>query len=169
MKEKVGRMLKWAFIGNILHLLVAGLQTRIASEDPVVVGVITFLALVVWIFAGFNMGSSVVKGKETDFLLYGILCVLPVLIFNVAAMVVQATVVGTSAIQSYSLFYFIGAPVLFWNAPFYSIMNLFSGSNIYIQMNMNMLLVAVLSFIGAYAGKGFRIRQLKTNRKKQTD
>ena len=167
MKDKMNIILKWAVIGNLVHLLVAGLNTLINKESTGLMLLMTVLTLLVWTYIGFKLGGEVVKGKETDFLLFGFLCILPMLLFNLSAQALQGTVEGLTTIQNYNLFYFLGAPVLFWNNPFYSIMNLFPESNIYIQMNINLMLVVLFSFLGAYIGKGFRIQQLRKSKKKQ--
>ncbi|MBF7096073.1 hypothetical protein [Alkalibacter mobilis] len=166
MKEKANTILKWAVIGNTAHLIIAVLNTYVEKNSLGIMALMTAVSLLMWLFIGFKMGESSAKSKETDFLLFGIICILPVFLYILIAQLTQGISGELTTLQNYNMFYFLGAPILFWNTPFYPIMNLFSDSNIYVQMNINLLLVLLVVFIGAYVGKEVKIIKIKKNRKK---
>jgi uncharacterized membrane protein YhdT len=165
MKEKISVMMKWAVLGNIAHLIVAGLNIQMNKDNMGVMILLTVVSLLVWVLIGYKYGSAEVKGKEADLLFFGLLCILPIFVYVISSQVLQGMAGSFNNMQNYNLFYFLGAPALFWNTPFYPIMKLFHESNIYIQMNINMMLVVLFSFMGAYAGRSFRIAKLKKSRK----
>ncbi|SHE39610.1 hypothetical protein [Alkalibacter saccharofermentans] len=166
MKEKTSIFLKWGVIGNGMHVTVAALNTFIEKENLPMMMAMTFLAMGVWFAAGFMLGKSRIKNRETDFLIFGIICILPALIYVIGAQGMQSMSESLTTVQNYNLFYFVGAPILFWNSPFYPIMNLFPDSNIYIQININLIFVVFVVFMGAYLGKAYKISRIKKKRNK---
>ena len=165
MNDKINMMLKWAVFVNLAHIIVALLNSYLGREGFLGMLFLMVLTLALWFFMGFRYGMGALKGKDSDVLIFAVLCILPVLIYTIAAQVVQGSAEGLTSLQNYNLFYFLGAPTLFWNAPFYPIMNLFPNSNIYIQMNINILVVLLLTLIGAFSGRSFRIQQLRRKKR----
>lgn len=166
MKEKISMFIKWGIIGNALHFIVAALNTVIDKENLPIMMLMTSLAVCAWLATGFLLGKESFKCKETDFLIFGMICILPILIVVLGAQGMQSLSENLTTIQNYNLFYFLGAPILFWNTPFYPIMNLFPDSNIYIQININLMLVVFIVFMGSYLGKAYKVSKIKKKRNK---
>ncbi|NTW71842.1 MAG: hypothetical protein HGA49_06325 [Eubacteriaceae bacterium] len=165
MKNSFQAIIKWASIGNLAHLGIAVTSTYIAKDNMLLMVLVTLLTLGIWFFTGFFMGKSTIKFKEADYLLLGVVSILPIVSFTVAGQVLEGISSTLSTLQNYNLLYFIGAPVLFWNNPFYPIMDLFRDSNIYIQININIIIVFFVVFAGGYFGRSVKIHQLKKSRK----
>lgn len=165
MNEKVNAMLKWAVFANVGHMLVAWVNSYLGKDQLLGMIFLMVFALGVWFFMGFRFGMGALKGKDSEILSFGIVSILPALLYTVVAQVMQGSSEAFTGLQNYNWFYFLGAPILFWNAPFYPMMNLFQNSNIYIQMNINILFVLLVSLIGGFAGRSYRIQQLKRKKR----
>ncbi|HCX64002.1 MAG TPA: hypothetical protein DHN33_02170 [Eubacteriaceae bacterium] len=166
MNEKIKTFIQWGAVGNLAHLVVAALHIYMGTENTILITLNLLLVSIAWFAVGYKIGGKSLQYKETDYLLFGLICILPMLIYIIAAQSMQWLSESLTIMQNFNLFYFIGAPTLFWSGPFYPIMNLFPESNIYIQMNINLILIMFIVFLGGYLGKSRKI-YLKRKKKRQ--
>ncbi|MPW25305.1 hypothetical protein GC105_05845 [Alkalibaculum sp. M08DMB] len=151
MKKKWSDIIKFAVVGNILHLIVSYIYTFDESKSMAVSGAILALTVTIWLLTGFAFGIRPDRKNEVEMMMLSLVSILPITIYLIACQVLEG-LSNISEIQHFSLFYFLGTPVLFWNKPFVLIMNLFGESNIYIQLDINVAVVFLIIFIGGYLG-----------------
>ena len=151
MKTVWNDVLKYATIGNILHLGICLIYSLISNKSITVSISFTILILAMYFVLALKYSISGEKKREISVLQLSIVTTLPIILFLIAGQILES-IQELSSIQNYSLFYIIGAPTLFWNKPFESIMTLFEKSSVYIQMDINVAVVILVLLIGGYLG-----------------
>lgn len=151
MKTAWNDILKYAVIGNLLHLGMCFIYSFISNKSIVMSISFTILILAMYFILGLRYSISGEKKREISVLQLSIVTALPIIIFLITGQILEG-MQGLSSIQNYSLFYIIGAPMLFWSKPFESIMVLFEKNSIYIQMDISVAVVILVLLIGGYIG-----------------
>ena len=151
MKIVWNELLKYAVVGNLLHLFFSLIYSFIRDGSSRLSIGFTVLMLLMYTIIGFVYSTRGESKRESHFLTLGLITTLPMIIFLVLSQILDS-LEGLSAIQDYILFYIIGAPTIFWHRPFEPIMNFFSNSSIYIQLDINVAVVIFFLFIGGYIG-----------------
>lgn len=151
MKTAWNDVVKYAVIGNLLHLGICFIYSLIPNKNSTMSIGFTVLILAMYFILGLLYCISGEVKREISALQLSIVTTLPIIAFLIAGQILEG-IQGLSSLQSYSLFYIIGAPTLFWSKPFEPIMALFEKSSIYIQMDINVAVVILVLLIGGCAG-----------------
>lgn len=151
MKTPWNDILKYAVIGNVLHLAICLVYSLVSNKNLFVSIGFTVLILGMYFALALKYSMGGEKKREINLLQLSIVTSLPIILFLITGQVLE-NIEGLSSIQNYSLFYIIGAPTLFWSKPFESIMTLFEKSSVYIQMDITVAVVILVLLIGGYIG-----------------
>ena len=163
MKEIWNDIVKYAALGNILHLILSYLYTFVGSKDIILSSSILGLLLIMWLLIGFQFTFKIDKKSEIGLLALGLVSLLPIILFLITCQSLEG-LDNLNDVQNYSIFYFLGAPVLFWSKLFTPIMGLFKESSIYIQLDINVAVVFLVICLGGYLGC---FAKVKSNNKKE--
>lgn len=151
MKSIGSTILEGAVLANIFHIIISILYSTLNINSTIISGIFLFLIIMVWFVTGLRFSLKGNIKKETSLLMFGLISLLPVIILLVAGQVFQGNSFGASA-GPYSMFFFIGAPILLWNGPLMPLMTLFKDSNIYVQFDINIVMIYFLIFLGGFIG-----------------
>ncbi|MFZ7119733.1 MAG: hypothetical protein ACOWWH_02105 [Eubacteriaceae bacterium] len=144
-------MIECAVIGNTIHLLMALLLNHSYNNHGFVMWTAFLFTLIGWLLAGFRFGIKVDNKNESKLFLLGGVSLFPIISYVITCQVLQV-LYGLSDVQNYNLFYFLGMPTLFWNKALTPIMELFNKSDIYIQLDINIVFIYFVIFSGSYLG-----------------
>lgn len=156
-------MIECAVMGNIIHLLMALLLNHSYNNRGFVMWMALFFTIIGWLLAGFRFGIKVDDKNESKLFLLGGVSLFPIIAYVIACQLLQV-LHGLSDVQNYNLFYFLGTPILFWNKALTPVMELFNKSDIYIQLDINIVFIYFIIFSGAYLGTNLK-KHLKNKSK----
>ena len=153
-----------AVVANIFHIIISILYSTLNIKNSIISGIFLFLIVVVWIVAGLRFSFKGKIQKESSILIFGIITLLPVMILLIAGQIFQGSSLGASA-GPYSMFFFIGAPILLWNGPMAPVMSFFKDSNIYVQFDINIVMIYFLVFLGGFIGMKIKEKSIKSSKR----
>ncbi len=134
---------------NFLHLLLCSLifviNSLISTNSIIFMLIFIFLQFFIWFIGGFkySIGNNVVEKKSI--FISGIYAILPILIFSVITLMVS--IFQKVDFQGWNEFFFLGAPLMFWNKPALLLSLIFEGNG-YLLFFVNYLLLVISFFLG---------------------
>lgn len=159
MKNILNIIIENALIGNILHIIIALLYVSNNNESKIISVLFLIMLLMIWVVTGFRFAARSKSIKDIYIFVFAGVSLAPMGIILIAAQLAQG-LAAQSVGGVYSLFYFIGSPIILWNKPLEAFTKLFKESNIYVQLDINIVLIFFAVFIGSYMGM-----QLRRNKK----
>ncbi|MFZ7133495.1 MAG: hypothetical protein ACOWWR_14180 [Eubacteriales bacterium] len=160
MKKVTSIMIENAVIGNVVHIVLTVIYSYLKISHATLSWLFMLLVFFSWMVIGFRFSSKGKVKKESVILIFALISLSPIIIFLISGQLLQG-LSQLSGAQYYSLFYFIGAPIIAWNKPLAPFMHLFNDSNIYIQMDINIVLIYFVIFVGGFVGMQFKKAVLK--------
>ncbi|MCR1899256.1 hypothetical protein NSA47_09685 [Irregularibacter muris] len=170
-KEKI---LESAVIGNIGHIVIVFITFLLISLlehlkplgiyyglKSTLLMVVFVLTLLFWFYIGVRSASNNSENIYGKGIIAAIICVLPAGFFTILSQVLGTPINKVSDFTQWNIFYMVGGPTLFWHRPFSFVGELIAGNNLnfngYIMLNINLILVAAVVFLGSiFFGKSKR-------------
>jgi len=176
MTKKETKYFSTAMLVNGLQLLlcfIIYIVGLIMSVNNVVIAIIMLIAQVlIWLICGFKVAVSGDMDKFGKVLLGVIIALFPIVLYTAISYCVSRFVAIDS--QSWTHFFFLGGPLIFFNKPITLLMGLFKGNG-YLLFIVNYAIIGISYLIGelfGYAingGKRRKNKKIELNKEENTE